>query len=53
MHGVKKTPASEAQVASRLKERDAKLQMFVEARDMIFAKREKSKFLGNFAPGIV
>lgn len=42
MHGVKKTPASEAQLASRRKERELKLQMYVEARDMIFAKREKS-----------
>jgi hypothetical protein len=44
MHGVKKTPASEAQLTAMRKERDVKLQMFLEARNMIFAKREKSKY---------
>jgi geranylgeranyl transferase type-2 subunit alpha len=43
MHNVKKSPASEAQLAARNKERDAKLQAFVEARNAIFGKREKGQ----------
>lgn len=41
MHNVKKSPATEAQLATMRKERGEKLQMFLAARNMIFAKREK------------
>jgi hypothetical protein len=43
MHNVKKTPASDAQIAERAKERGHKLKEFVNARDLIFLKRQKSK----------
>lgn len=43
MHNVKKTPASDAQLAARVKERDLKLQIYVELRNLIFDKRGKSR----------
>ncbi|KAI6175342.1 Geranylgeranyl transferase type-2 subunit alpha [Aphelenchoides bicaudatus] len=44
MHGVKKTPASEAQLATYRKERDQKLQIYLEIRNRIFEKREKNEY---------
>jgi len=43
MHNVKKTPASEAQLAERDKIRNQKLEQFVQARNLIFSKREKNE----------
>lgn len=48
MHGVKKTPASEAQLAAKRKERNEKLEVFLGVRNMIFEKREKSELLRCF-----
>lgn len=47
MHNVKKTPASEAQLAAHKKEREHKLEAYSLARDAIFSKRQKSKFHFN------
>uniref|UniRef100_A0A1I7S097 Geranylgeranyl transferase type-2 subunit alpha n=1 Tax=Bursaphelenchus xylophilus TaxID=6326 RepID=A0A1I7S097_BURXY len=44
MHGVKKSPASEAQLAALKKERAEKLQKFVYGKTLVFKKRENCEY---------